>query len=60
MGFLSVYEDDGSSTAYINGFYGHTTMVYSRSASSFSAVISPAANSSGSMPVRSYQVTCDV
>ena len=58
-GFGSVYEDDGSTTAYLtDGHFGHTTLEYSRfSTSSFNAVISPSANSSFSMTVRSWQVT---
>jgi alpha-glucosidase (family GH31 glycosyl hydrolase) len=54
----SVYEDDGSTTAYLNGHYGYTTLEYTRfSSSSFNALISPSVNSSGSMALRSYQVT---
>jgi hypothetical protein len=56
-GFGSVYEDDGYTTAYLDGLYGHTTLQYARaSPSSFNAVISPSANSSGIMSQRSYQV----
>ncbi len=56
-GFGAVYEDDGATTAYLDGHYSFTTLQYSRSSrASFNAVISPAANSTGSMVQRSYQV----
>ena len=55
-GFGAVYEDDGATTAYLDGHYGFTTLDYSASPSSFSALISPSANSTSSLVQRSYQV----